>query len=269
MKVLLLDGYNLMYRARHSMSRGYEGSQTTVYAFFRSLRPIIEKFAPDRVYFVLEGYPKTRMQICPDYKGNRVYHDRDGFRAQRREITDILKHQFPIDVIRHKNFECDDVLANLIRYEHPTDECIVVSSDSDFLQLYNSHTDVHVYNPVRKKFMPRPEFDYVKWKALRGDASDNILGFKGIGNKRATTMVNDISRLDEFLDKGPGNREYFERNISMIQFHDMKNDLEGADRWSQRVSWDKIRGRFEGLKFFSITNDKSWQKYVETFKCLE
>jgi len=213
MKILLLDGYNLMYRARHSMSRGYGGDYSIVYAFFRSLRPLIEKFSPDRAYFILEGYPKKRMELSGgDYKGTRTYHDRDGFKAQKRKIMEIVKEQFPVCAARHHHYECDDVLANLIKYSHATDDCVVVSSDSDFIQLLNEFGNVAVYNPIRKAFMPRPSYDYVLWKALRGDSSDNIEGFRGIGNKRATSMVSNRQLLQEFLDKEEGRDAMLQKN---------------------------------------------------------
>ena len=60
MKVLLLDGYNLIYRAHYAPARG---EYSTVYCFFRSLRAQVEKFNPDKIYFVLEGYPRRRMEL--------------------------------------------------------------------------------------------------------------------------------------------------------------------------------------------------------------
>ena len=268
MKVLLLDGFNLIYRARHSMSRGYKGNHTTVYSFFRSLRPLIEKFSPDKAYFVLEGYPRRRMELAPDYKGTRTYHDEDGFRAQRKRIIDILKDLFPIEVVRHGDYECDDVLANLIKYDHADDECVVISSDTDFIQLYNQLSNVELYNPIRKLFVPRPDFDYVQWKALRGDSSDNIPGFRGIGKKRATTLVQDPSKLSDFLSQDPARTDLFEHNIAMIKFHDMCETLVEARRWEPVVDWPAVHETFTDMKFFSITNDKSWNKFVNTFACL-
>ena len=268
MNVLFLDGYNLIYRARHSMTRGYGGDHTTVYSFFRSLRPLIEKFSPDKAYFVLEGYPKRRMELAPDYKGTRTYHDDDGFRAQKRQIINILKDMFPIEVVRHRDYECDDVLANIIKYQHSDDECTVVSSDTDFIQLYNELDNVSIYNPIRKSFFEKPDFDYVRWKALRGDSSDNIEGFRGIGKKRATALVLDDEKLQEFLSKDPTRTQMFEHNIEMIKFHDMQDTMIEITRWEPVINWDDVRHAFNDMKFFSITNDKSWNKFVNTFSCL-
>ena len=64
MKVLLLDGYNLIHRARSGYTKG---DYPVIYNFFRGIRPIIEKFTPDKVYFVLEGKPKHRNTIYSNY----------------------------------------------------------------------------------------------------------------------------------------------------------------------------------------------------------
>jgi len=269
MKVLLLDGYNLIHRARHSLPRGFTGDDATVYSFFRSLRPLIEKFAPDKAYFVIEGYPKHRLEIAPDYKANRVRHDKDGFQAQKKKIVDLLKNNFPLTVVQHKDYECDDVLANLIKYRHCEDDCIVVSSDSDFFQLYNHHSNVQVYNPVRKAVMPAPEYDYVTWKALRGDGADNIPGFRGIGDKRATNLVLDEAALKEFLGKDESYPPLFERNRALIRFHDMSPEMKGVVYWDACNPWEDVRQVFNSMEFFSITNDKSWKKFVNTFVPLQ
>lgn len=87
-KVLILDGYNLLYRARYSGMN--KGDFSTIFNFFRSLRPLIEKFNPDTAYFVLEGMPKKRLELLSEYKGQREYHNKDNFSQQRRDIIEIL-----------------------------------------------------------------------------------------------------------------------------------------------------------------------------------
>ena len=83
--VLLLDGYNLLYRARSGFMKG---DNPIIFNFFRSLRPLIEKFNPDIAYFVLEGRPKARLAQDKNYKAQRVYHDRDDFNRQRNKIIE-------------------------------------------------------------------------------------------------------------------------------------------------------------------------------------
>lgn len=264
MKVLLLDGYNLMYRARHGFARG---EHSTIFSFFRSLRPLVEKFDPDKVYFVIEGYPKKRMSLLPEYKGTRVYDDKDDFQRQKRFIIKMLKERFPVEVVRHPDHECDDVIGNLVIDTHRDDECIVVSTDTDFIQLYNFSDTVVLYNPIRKKYVPKPMYDYVTWKSLKGDGSDNIEGFHGIGDKRATAMALDESLLNEFLAKD-NNLNLFERNYELIRFFDLKQEMCNLEKSNPVVDWDDVKRQFIEFEFYSITNDKSWNKFVTTFQNL-
>jgi DNA polymerase-1 len=179
MRVLLIDGYNMLHRSRTGWAKG---ENPIVFNFFRSFRSVVDKFKPDVTYFVLEGRPVKRLDMMGEYKGQRVYHDKDDFNRQRKEIIQILKDKFPVNVVRHPNYECDDVLAAIATDTHTNDECIVISSDTDFYQLLQNHNSLKLYNPVKKEFITPPPFDYVTWKALRGDATDNIPGFKGVGD---------------------------------------------------------------------------------------
>lgn len=261
-RVLLIDGYNMMHRARSGWAKG---DNPVVFNFFRSLRATVDKFKPDLVYFILEGRPIQRLETMADYKGNREHHDRDDFIRQRRLIVSLLKEKFPIHVVRHPNYECDDVLAALARITHANDDVIVVSSDTDFYQLLNGTEHIELYNPVKKEFIDPPAYDYVTWKALRGDAGDNIPGIRGIGDKRALDLVESVDALQKFLEQ-KDHRETFQRNVDMIKFHDLSPLEMGAlECNSPAVDWSTVKNVFDEMKFFAITNVKSWSKFTSTF----
>ena len=265
MKILLLDGYNLIYRARYSFQRG---SHPTIYSFFRSLRPLIEKFDPDIAYFVIEGCPADRLHAYPDYKANRPKEKDDSFRRQKDEIIKILKESFPLIVVRHPRYECDDVIGHLVRFSHPYNQCTIVSTDSDFLQLYNDCTNVKIYNPIKKEIAPPPEFAYVDWKALRGDSSDNIHGIRGIGDKRALNLVNDRQKLDVFLNEDTRRKDIFRRNRDLIRFADLNGSLDEVEFYPPTCDWEGIKQKFDEMEFSSITNPKPWLKFQKTFERL-
>lgn len=261
-RVLLIDGYNMMHRARSGWAKG---DNPVVFNFFRSLRATVDKFKPDLVYFILEGRPIQRLETMADYKGNRDRTDRDDFIRQRRLIVSLLKEKFPIHVVRHPNYECDDVLAALARITHANDDVIVVSSDTDFYQLLNGTQHIELYNPVKKDFIDPPEYDYVTWKALRGDSSDNIPGIRGIGDKRALDLLESSETLQKFLDQ-KDHRETFQRNIEMIKFHDLSPiEMAELERNSPVSDWSGLKHVFDEMKFFAITNVKSWSKFTSTF----
>ena len=191
MKHLILDANNLLFRARHAcFRRSYD--HVIVHTFFRSIKPIVEKFSPDCVYFVLDGYPKKRMEMQPDYKGTREYHDKDNFRSQRKASIQMVKDSVPFLVMRHPEMEADDVIADLcLRLLPSQHEKIIVSSDTDFIQLCQDADAVKLYNPIKKDYREPPEHPYASWKALRGDGADNIAGIRGIGNKRAAQLLSE------------------------------------------------------------------------------
>ena len=195
-KVLLLDGYNLIYRARYSGMN--KGDNSTIFNFFRGIRPLVEKFNPDITYFVLEGRPTKRLEVSPDYKGQRVYTNDDGFSRQRKEIINLVKSYFPFITVKHNDYECDDIINYLAVEKHKNESVTIVSSDTDFIQSIGENTKL--YNPVRKTYIDQKDFNYVMWKALVGDKSDNIEGFKGIGDKKAQKLLSNKEELEKILE---------------------------------------------------------------------
>jgi DNA polymerase I len=266
MKVLLLDGYNLIYRARYSNMN--KGEYSTIFNFFRSVRPLIEKFDPDLCYFVLEGRPKKRLEVSSDYKGQRVYHDKDNFNAQRKEIIRIVRNYFPFKIARHEDYECDDVIGYLASDVHEEDDTTIISSDTDFIQSINEK--VSVYSPVKKEFLEKTDYDYVKWKALVGDKSDNIEGFSRVGDKTAQKLLSNKEDFERFLLK-ENNQKKFDQNVFMIKFHDLtldKNNIQYT--LPNNIVWKELKEVFVNYSFNSIIGkEKTWTKYINTFSKLE
>ena len=263
-KVVLLDGYNLMYRARYSGMN--KGEYSTIFNFFRGLRPLIEKFDPDLAYFVLEGAPKKRLAADPEYKGQRVYNNDDNFSAQRKTIIKLLQEFFPIQLVKHDDFECDDVIGFLADKHKLNDKVTIISSDTDFIQCIDDN--VELYNPVRKLTIEKPDYDYVLWKSLKGDASDNIEGFKGIGDKKALMLCNKPEKLESFLNEDASRVTKLNHNKFMIKLHDLTSEADNIQYYStvSNKNWDDLRTTFEEYSFKSMTNkDASWNKYIKTF----
>ena len=129
-KIVMLDAYNLIHRARSGFTRG---DYAIVYNFFRGLRPLIEMHNPDKVYFVLEGAPAHRTETMAEYKADRVSPG-DSFHRQKKIIIDMVTKAFPFEVCKADDLECDDLIGNLARHHDALgDECVVISGDSDFI----------------------------------------------------------------------------------------------------------------------------------------
>jgi 5'-3' exonuclease len=262
-KVLILDGYNLMYRAYHG---NRFGQHHTIFNFFRSLRPIVEKFSPDKAYFVIEGVPVDNIELHAGYKSNRQRAP-GLFTDHKNVCIELIQSSFPIAVIRHPNFEADDVVDGIIRYWHSTDDVTIVSTDTDFIQILNEFQGAKLWNPIKKQFIGTPEYDYVTWKALRGDSADAIPGIRGVGDKTAEKMVNDTSLLEAKL-AFDNNRQLFERNLALIRFSRLEEEMDVLEVSTPEKSWEHVRSTFKDYEFNSIVNEKSWTKFVNTFDSL-
>lgn len=263
--ILILDGYNLFYRALYSGMD--KGKYSTIFNFFRGLKPIIEAHKPDDVYLVLEGYPKKRFEVFSEYKANRETKLDSEFIQQRKKIVELLKQFFPIQLVKHEDYECDDIIA-YIANSNSEHNVTVISTDTDFIQLINEN--IKLYNPVKKQFTDKPDYDYVIWKSLKGDSSDNITGFKGIGEKTAAKYAKNNDLLNEFLCYN-NNRELFDKNMFLIKFHDLQDDKNSIIYFDipNKENWQDLRNIFSEFGFKSLVEkDETWNKYIKSFNNL-
>ena len=272
MDCMILDGYNLLHRARFGFRRG---EYFVIFNFIRGIRSIIEKFNPKKVYFVLEGKPRHREQIASNYKANRKIEESDPkfqemkeFHRQKNLAINLMK-EFPITIIRHPGYECDDTIANLVE-RHKEEESLIVSSDSDFNQLLNTYTSLNIYNPVKKSFVEKTDYCYLTWKSLRGDKTDNIEGIKGCGDKTALRLVEDPTLLESWLSKDETRREIMNRNLSLIRLK-IFSDREWEEIEEETFSLNEclIKEAVETFKFTSMLKEKTWKNFIKTFKNLE
>ena len=276
-KILLIDTMNFAHRARAGFG---EGDHSIIFNFFRNLRALIELIKPDEVMMILEGHPKARHEAHPEYKANRRLDEASpGYDAKRAAMIDfhrqidaalfLIKSTFPIQVVRHPDHECDDVLAYWARrYANAQHDVVVASSDTDFIQLLHPlYSRISLYNPMRKEWIVAPLYPYLTWKALKGDSSDNISGIKGCGEKTASRLASDPKLLEAYLSD-PQKLLIWERNVSLIEFHELSiEDLDAMERWFQPVpDWDTVHKDFEARGFTSIINPKSWAKFTTTFE---
>lgn len=306
-KILLIDGHNAIYRASISFSNTKHKlcldcdelilqhqlgnphcecggcwflledrcefqpneDHVVIFNFFRNLRPIIEMFSPVKCFFVLEGHPQFRYDLYAEYKANRIIKEaskkeaKDKFFKNRDEIVRLLQY-LPITICRAEKYEADDVIATLcenLKEEHLT----VLSNDSDYIQLLQKgYKHCQVYNPIKKEFMKSPEYVYVAFKCLNGDKSDNIPSL--LKPKQVMDCMNNPNKFKEFMECEE-NRANFNINRQLIEFRMVPEEeiilTEGIK------DFDKLKEEFEEMQFESMTNDKSWIKYVNTFKCLK
>jgi DNA polymerase-1 len=274
MKILIIDGYNMLHRARVVRDLGPYG---LVFNFLRMLRSAVDEFKPDVAYFVVEGDPQWRKQLMGEYKANRVIGEDDprfdamvDFQTQKRICIELVRKHVPIGFAYHPDNECDDVIYTLAARVHAEDEIIVLSSDSDFTQLVSGpdKSRVRLVNPVKKVDVLWPGYDYVVWKALRGDPTDNIPGLPGIGDKRATVLVQDRDRMEKLLED-TSLRAQYERNLQLIQLRDVEAAGVPMQVTCGDGDWSEVHGAITEMRMDSMLTDKYWPKFMGTFDRLQ
>ena len=263
MNTLVLDAYNLIYRAKSGFTKG---ENAVVFMFFRSLRALIEKFQPDNCYFVLEGMPKNNIANLVDYKANRRKQD-ENFHRQKNLIISMIKEHFPITVVRHPDYECDDIAANIARRDADLGRNVtVVSSDTDFIQILQWETEgnINLYNPVKKKMIEPPEYNYIKWKCIRGDKTDNIPGIPRFGDKTAEKYVKDETLYNTLLENKK-HSDILERNKNLIEFAELHCIYDEHIEINANIDFnsEEVFKLFTDLDFSSMIKEK----YFKTFSC--
>ena len=184
--------------------------------FMRSLNFNIRQQQPTRVILVFDGIGsrQNRQNIDSDYKGTRglkritnweFYDNQEqehaSFSSQMDRLIDYL-HQLPVDMISVDKQEADDIIAVIAkRIEKEGNKCTIVSSDKDYLQLLSNN--IKVYAPIKKKLYDYDLFvqeykvlpeNFIYYKSLLGDNSDNIPGVKGLGAK---TLLKEFPVITE------------------------------------------------------------------------
>lgn len=270
-KILIVDGYNFLHRARGGFALG---DHPVCFNFFRNFRALVEQHMPTRLYFVIEGKPVRRLAVDPEYKANRKIDPADTkklaemtrFHAQKDLIINLLKTTFPISVMQHPEHEADDVIYNIIKRSSTAVEFTVASNDTDFIQLLNEFDHVKLYDPMTKSYVTKPDYDYVEWKAFRGDGSDNIPGIPGVGDVTAERLVIDPVYRKEVFSKNPNSEEIWRRNKDLIKFFTFSDDELNLVTSSQPThDWAPLKKAFEDWKFQSLLKDKAWDKFTATF----
>ncbi|SES94334.1 DNA polymerase I [Paenibacillus sp. NFR01] len=212
-KLILIDGNNIIYRAFFAMPplTNTAGQQTNaVYGFTTMLLRLIEEHKPSHLIVAFDAGKITfRHEGYEDYKGGR------------QKTPPELSEQFPLlkDLLRDlgvpqyeiAGYEADDIIGSISRQaDEAGREVMIVSGDKDMLQLASDHTtialvrkgvtEVELYGPqqIREKYDLTPE-QIIDLKGLMGDASDNIPGVPGVGEKTALKLLQQFGSVEGVL----------------------------------------------------------------------
>jgi len=228
-RVVLIDGLNLFFRNfamlnfvnKDGVHIGGLGG------FLRSLGTLINTLHPTELYIVFDGMGSTqnRKNLISEYKTNRnitritnweifesLEDEHDAKLDQISRLTYYLRC-LPVKTVALDKVEADDIIAYLSKKlaKEYNSNVFIVSSDKDFIQLVDDN--ITVYRPIEKDFYTKetvnekfgiPAENFILYKTLIGDNSDNIKGIKGIGPKgvikRFPQLATEVMSLDQLID---------------------------------------------------------------------
>ena len=278
-KIILVDGNNLLFRSYYATAytgnfmKNSKGFPTNaLFGFTNMMNKIIEEEKP------------TYIMVAFD-KGKTFRHNKYDFYKQGRiETPNELKLQFPkakellnamgIKYYEIDNYEADDIIGTFAEYcnKDPNFIGTIISSDKDLLQLISNDIDIKLlkqkdylrYNEdiFSKEYGIKP-INIIDLKALMGDASDNIPGVKGIGEKTALKLLQEYKTLDgiyEHIDEIKGKTKekleqdkdnaYMSYEIATI-YKEVPIDI-NIDELKYLGSTEKLNSLYEELEFFSF-----------------
>jgi len=276
-RLVVIDGYSLLFRAFYGtrfLSTSDGRPTNALFGFVNTLLQLFGELKPDAVVVALDPPGKTfRHAEYPEYKGTRR-DTPDELISQLNTSREMIS-ALNIPVLEVVGFEADDVVGTISRKaEENGYETIIVTGDRDNLQLVDHAVtvmmpgirgaDATFYNPegVREKYGFDP-LQLIDYKALAGDASDNIPGVPGIGDKTATLLVQRYGSVEVLREKiGEVEEKYRKKIKPMLEQMMLCKMLATIDR-NVPIEWDfkpfhidvehvhQVRSMVESLEFKS------------------
>lgn len=222
--LLLVDGNAILYRSYHGIPplKTQDGQMVNaVYGFVSSVFGAIKEFSPEYIVIAFDVAKKTfRNDEYKDYKAHRKPMDQELVSQLPlvKKVCDALN----FTQIGIKGYEADDVIGTVAdqiqnsKFKNQNGnrdlKTVIVTGDMDTLQLVNDditlvwsvarglkRAQLYDEQGVMEKYGFEPD-KLIDYKALRGDASDNIPGVKGIGDKTATNLIKEFGNIEKLYD---------------------------------------------------------------------
>jgi 5'-3' exonuclease len=207
--ILLVDGLNTFIRSFMAVpSMNDDGMHIGgIAGFLKSIGYAIKLINPTRVIVVFDGTggSQKRRKLYPDYKKgrktkikfNRTYEELSSSDLEQKNLqVELMRlvsylEVLPVTVMAIDNIEADDTIAYLSEDTFKDSNVTIMSTDKDFLQLASDR--VKIWSPVKKKIFGCKEIvdeygitcnNFIYYRVMEGDVSDNITGLDGVGIKR-------------------------------------------------------------------------------------
>lgn len=215
-KVFLLDAYAIIYRSYYAFlknprinSKGFNTS--AIFGFVNILEELLRRENPEYIAVAFDPKGKTfRHEAFEEYKAQRQKTPED-----IKEAIPIIKNiieAYGIGIFEVEGYEADDVIGTLAkRLQQETFDVYMMTPDKDYAQLVDEHIfqykprygtsgfDILGIEEVKTKYSLQYPMQMIDLLGLMGDASDNIPGCPGVGEKTAAKLISDFGSIENLL----------------------------------------------------------------------
>ena len=298
-KILLIDGNSMANRAFYAtmgrMMKTPTGISTNaVYGFFQIMFKTIEEEKPDKIIVAFDiSSSEKRTKIFNEYKAGRHKTPED-LTIQFPIIKELLK-TMNIPIVQKDGIEADDILGAIAKKEGKKgNKIIILTGDRDYFQLVDININIRypktimgkteyiIYDnyKINEEYGLTPE-KLIEVKALMGDASDNIPGVKGIGEKTALKLIiqfENLEKIYEYIENSDG-KEIAKATLNkLIQDKEMAYISRNLGRIDIEYDYEKDLGiNIDSIKYtdwrteeaFSYLKKLSFNKFLDKFKDIE
>ena len=298
-KILLIDGNSMANRAFYAtmgrMMKTPTGISTNaVYGFFQIMFKTIEEEKPDKIIVAFDiSSSEKRTKIFNEYKAGRHKAPED-LTIQFPIIKELLK-TMNIPIVQKDGIEADDILGAIAKKEGKKgNKIIILTGDRDYFQLVDINVNIRypktiigkteyiIYDnyKINEEYGLTPE-KLIEVKALMGDASDNIPGVKGIGEKTALKLIiqfGSLEKIYEYIENSDG-KEIAKATLNkLIQDKEMAYVSRDLGRIDIEYDYEKDLGiNIDSIKYtdwrteeaFSYLKKLSFNKFLDKFKDIE
>ena len=247
MQHLLVDARNAIYRAVYAVRADHRPGVKYHYfvALLRQMTNWMNRLRPTSVSVCWDAPRATvwRRAALQTYKDRSDSNYVEGLAEDITLTTEVAREFFRVMNVRQlsrKQMEADDLLYAAVSVLHPK-KSIIVSTDSDMVQIPYRFSSCSVFHPVEMEEVPVPCCNPAHLKALMGDNADSIDGYYGIGPKKGQALLENPTDLQEFLKlKGA---KTFHLNLLLIDLgmcpRILANTLYAQRALAEPVTFDK------------------------------
>ena len=243
---MLIDARNALYRAIYAVKsdRRPGPKYHNITILLRQFHSWMMMYQPTSISIFWDAPRKEvwRRTLHEGYKDRTSSGYVENISEDLRDSTNVAKELFAHMNVRQferPSMEADDLIYAAISGLHPI-PCTISSSDSDMVQIPFSYNSCKLYDPGKKKRIDTPTINPVWQKALVGDKSDCIPGYKGIGPKKSVNLLENHGLLNDFLSANGSSLFY--KNLLLIDLalcpKLLHNQAYTLKRLSGRVEYD-------------------------------